>query len=228
MSTYTGRDGRVYETLSQEEAARRAQNYEYANQRANRNQSYGINAGDNGGLAWAQSQRNRNAQDDYAAMLLAQSRGEGVPSIAQAQLDNATNRAQMQQLAVARSGGGSAMANAANMQRAQAAAGQQQQTMAGQAAELRAREQQAALNAYGDLLLRQRQQDLGALQGFQNYAVSRRSQDMANEQAANNRTDRYVQGGLAAAGAIGGALIGGPGGAAAGGAAGSAAGQAVT
>lgn len=106
-------------------------------------------------------QQSRQGHLDYINMLQAAARGEG-PSVAQAQLRQATdaNIANAYSMAASTRGGGS---YALAQRTAQQQAAQANQAAAAKAAELRAQEIWAARSGLGDAWAQQRAQDMGAM-----------------------------------------------------------------
>ena len=129
---------------------------------------------------WSGYQQGQQNQQDMNAMLLARAQGRGGPSVAEAQLAQATNANRVAAMSQANSARGGAMQQAAAQRNAQAQGVQVQQQSAGQGATLRAQEQQAAMGQYANALQAQqntemqRQIQLGQTQVAQTNAASQR------------------------------------------------------
>jgi len=122
----------------------------------------------------------RNQQLQLAQQLMGQATGQG-DSLAQEQLQQATDANIAQQRAMAASGRGANLGLAQKL--AMTNAGQAQQQLAGQSAIARLQEQQGAQNMLGNVLGQGRSGDINVGQ----LGVQQRGQDIQNQQAMNQQ-----------------------------------------
>lgn len=145
----------------------------------------------------------RNQQLELAKMLMGQATGQG-DSLAQQQLQQATDQNIAQQRALASSARGVNMGLAQRL--AQTGAGQAQQQLAGQSAIARLQEQQGAQNMLGNVLGQGRSGDINVGQ----LGVMQRGQDIQNQQALNQQELEWAKAlrGLNSGGSGGGVMSG--------------------
>jgi hypothetical protein len=137
----------------------------------------------------------RGQQMSLAQALTAQANGQG-PSLAQMQLQQATDKNLAQSMALGQSLGGAQAAGLAQRQVMQQQAGTAQQAAADSGA-LRLQEQMQARNMLGQVLAGARGQDIGLASeqaGLQQGAASNNLQALLSQQGMNDAQNRFYSG----------------------------------
>lgn len=179
MGQYKGSTAKIDETAFTDKSANDARRGEFANALKQSNARTGAK------MDTAQSDQWRERQTGLADALKAQMDGKGGPSIAEMQMQKGLNQSLANSNSQAASMRGVNPAMALRMTQNNAAA--QNQDMVGQTGMLRAQEQQAARDQYGQLTTGARGQDMDIAAANQNSTM--------NQRGMNDAQDRFIRSG---------------------------------